>query len=91
MNIQGWFPLGLTSLISLQSKGLLRVFSSATIQKYEFFDAQPYGPTFISIHDYLKNHSFDYTDICQQSYVSASEYAKFVIAFLSRSKSLLVS
>ena len=33
MNIQGWFPLGLTGLISLQSKGLSRVFSSTTIQK----------------------------------------------------------
>ena len=50
-----------------------------------------YGPTFISIHDYLKNHTFAYTDICQQSYVSASEYAKFVIAFLPRSKHLLIS
>ena len=33
VNIQGWFPLGLTSLISLQSKGLWRVFPSITIQK----------------------------------------------------------
>ena len=33
-NIQDWFPLGLTGLISLQSKGLLRVFSSTTIQKH---------------------------------------------------------
>ena len=41
MNNQGWFPLGLTSLISLQSKGLLRVFSSTTVQKHEFFGAQP--------------------------------------------------
>ena len=41
MNIQGWFPLGLTSLISLQSKGLLRVFSSTTVQKHEFSGAQP--------------------------------------------------
>ena len=37
MNIQGWFPLGLTALISLQSKGLLRAFSSTTIQKHQFF------------------------------------------------------
>jgi len=37
MNIQGWFPLGLTGLIALLSKGLSRVFSRATIQKYEFF------------------------------------------------------
>ena len=41
MNIQGWFLLGLTGLISLQSKGLLRVFSSTTIQKHQFFGAQP--------------------------------------------------
>ena len=41
MNIQGWFPLGLTGLISLQSKRLLRVFSSTWIQKHQFFGAQP--------------------------------------------------
>ena len=40
MNIQDWFPLGLTVLISLQSKGLSRVFSSTTIQKPQFFNAQ---------------------------------------------------
>ena len=41
MNIQDWFPLGLTSLISLQSKGLSRVFSSTTVWKHQFFSAQP--------------------------------------------------
>ena len=41
MNIQGWFPLGLTSFISLKSKGLSRVFSSTTIQKQQFFGAHP--------------------------------------------------
>ena len=40
VNIQGWFPLGLTGLISLESKKLSRVFSS-TIEKHQFFDAQP--------------------------------------------------
>ena len=40
MNIQDWFPLRLTSLISLQSKGFLRVFSSTTVQKHQFFSAQ---------------------------------------------------
>ena len=40
MNIQGWFPLGLAGLISLQSKGLSRVFSNTTVQKYQFFGAQ---------------------------------------------------
>ena len=41
MNIQGWFPLGWTALISLLSKGLSRAFSSTTIQKHQFFGAQP--------------------------------------------------
>ena len=40
MNIQDWFPLGLTSLISLQFKGLSRVFSNTTVQKHQFFSAQ---------------------------------------------------
>ena len=40
MNIQDWFPLGLTWLISLQSKGLSRVFSNTTVQKHQFFGAQ---------------------------------------------------
>ena len=40
ISIQSWFPLGLTGLISLQSKGLSRVFSSTTVQKHQFFGAQ---------------------------------------------------
>ena len=40
MNIQSWFPLGLTGLISLQSKRLPRVFSSTTVWKHQFFSAQ---------------------------------------------------
>ena len=40
MNIQDWFSLGLTGLISLQSKGLLRVFSNTIVQKHQFFGAQ---------------------------------------------------
>ena len=41
MTIQGWFPLGLTGLISLLSKGLSRVFSNTTVRKHQFFSAQP--------------------------------------------------
>ena len=41
MNIQGWFPLGLTGLISLQSKGLSRDFSNTIIWKHQFFSTQP--------------------------------------------------
>ena len=40
VNIQGWFPSGLTGLISLQSKGLSRVFSNPAVQKHQFFGAQ---------------------------------------------------
>ena len=40
MNIQDWFPLGWTGWLSLQSKGLSRVFSNTTVQQHQFFDAQ---------------------------------------------------
>ena len=60
MNIQGWFPSGLTSWIFLQSKGLSRVFSNTTVQKHQFFgDQLSYGPAVTSKYDYWKNHSFD--------------------------------
>ena len=52
--------LAWTGWISLQSKGLTRVFSNTTVQKHQFFGAQLfYDPTLISIHDYWKNHRFD--------------------------------
>ena len=59
MNIQDWFPLGLTGWISLQSKGLSRVFNT-TVQKHQFFVLSfLYGSTLTSIHYYWKNHSLD--------------------------------
>ena len=60
MNIQNWLPLGCTSWISLQSKGLSRVFSNTTVQKHQFLGIQlSYSPTLTSIHDHWKNHSLD--------------------------------
>ena len=60
MNIQDWFHLGLTSLISLQSKGLLSLLqhhnSKALVLQPSAFS---YGPNLISVHDYWKNHSFN--------------------------------
>ena len=53
VNIQGWFLLGLTGLISLQSKGLLRVFSSTTVQKHQFFSTQPSWWSSSHIHTWL--------------------------------------
>ena len=65
MNIQGWLPLWLIGWISLQSKGLSRV-PSPTPQ-FKSIDSLVlslfYGPTLTPIHDYWKNHSFDYTDL----------------------------
>ena len=53
MNIQGWFPVGLTGWISLLSEGLLRVFSSATIQRNQFFSTQPCLWSSSQIHTWL--------------------------------------
>ena len=53
-NIQDWFPLGWTGWISLQSKGLSRVFSSTTVQKHQFFGTQLSLWSLTSIHDYWK-------------------------------------
>ena len=47
---QDWFPLGLTGWISLQSKGLTRVFSNTTVQKHQFFGAQPSSQSNSHIH-----------------------------------------
>ena len=60
MNAQDWSPLGWTGWISLQSKGLSRVFSNTTVQKHQFFAAHfLYSPTLTSIHEYWKNHGLD--------------------------------
>ena len=71
MHIQGWFPLGLTGLISLQSKGLSRVFSKTTVQKHQFFGAQPSLWPNSHIHTWLEKPYFDSMDLCWQSDVSA--------------------
>ena len=52
-NIQGWFYLGLTGLIPLQSKGLSRVFSSTTVQRHQFFGTQPSLRSNSHIHTWL--------------------------------------
>ena len=60
LTIQDWSPLGWTSWISLQSKGLSRVFSSTTIWSINSLVISfLYGPTLTPTHDYWKNHSFD--------------------------------
>ena len=60
VNIQDWFPLGWTGCISLQSKGLSRVFSNTTVQKHQFCGAQPSSQSNSHIHTWLlENHSLD--------------------------------
>ena len=72
MNNKGSFPLGLTGLISLLSKGLSRVFSNTAIQKHQFFGTQTSLWSNSHICIWLQeNHSFDYMDLGQQSDVSA--------------------
>ena len=71
VNIQDWFTLGWTGWISLQSKGLSRVFSNTTVQKHQYFGVQLYSPTLTSIHDHWENQSVDETYLCRQSNVSA--------------------
>ena len=101
VNIQGCFPLGLTGLISQLSKGLSIVSSSTTIQKHQLKKKAPkktkaltllYGSALTSIHDYWKNHSFDHADLVNKVMsLVFKTLSTFVIAFLLRSKHLLIS
>ena len=60
VNTQDWSPLGWTGWISLQSKGLSRVFFNTTVQSINILVLSfLYSPTLTSIHDYWKNHSLD--------------------------------
>ena len=60
MNTQDWSTLGWTGWISLQSKGLSRVFSNTTVQKHHSLALSfLYNPTLTSIRDHWKNHSLD--------------------------------
>ena len=94
MSIQSWFPLVLTGLIPLLSKGLSRVFSSTTVLKYQFLGAQPPLRSQLS-HLYMTTgkslplitHSF----VGKVTSVSFNVLSRFVIAFLPRSKHLLIS
>ena len=74
MNTEDWSPLGWTVWISLQSKGLSRVFSNTIVQKHQFFSTQLSSQSNSHIHTwpmYWKNHSLDQTDLCWQSNASA--------------------
>ena len=86
MNIQDWFPLGLTGLISLISKGLSRVFP---IPQFKSINSLVlillYGQTLTSIHDYWKNHLTRQILVSQVMPLFFNMLSRFVIAFLPRS------
>ena len=72
MNIQDWFPLGWTGWISMQAKGLSRVFSNTTVQKHQFFGTQFSSQSNFHIHSWLLEKSQLWLDgLCWQSNVSA--------------------
>ena len=73
INIQASFPLEVTDLISLQAKGLSRVFSSTTIQRHRFSSAQPSLWSNFHIYMWLLKTTivFTYMDLCQQNDVFA--------------------
>ena len=93
MNIQDWFLLGWTGWISLLSKGLWRVFSSTTVRKHQFFDTQPSsGPAFTSVHTIGKTIALTrWTFVGKVISLLCYTLSRFVIAFLPRSKRLLIS
>ena len=89
MNIQGWFPSGLTGLISFQSKGLSRVFSNTTIQKHQFFDTQLSLWSNSHIHTWLLEKPYlRWTFVDKVMSLLFNMLSRLVIAFHPRSKHL---
>ena len=88
VNIQDWFPLGWTVWISLQSKGLSRVFSNTTVQKHQFFRVQLSHPYMITGKTIALTI---WTFVSKLMSLLFNMLSRFVIAFLPRSKRLLIS
>ena len=95
INIQGQFPLGLTGLISLQSKGLSRVFFSTTIWKHKFLGRQPSWWSNSHIHTWLLEKLWLWlyrllSAVGEVMSLLFNMLSRFVITFLPRSKNLLI-
>ena len=94
MSIQGWFPLRWTGWISLQSKGLSRVFSNTTVQKHQFFGTQLSLYSNSHIHTWTtgKNIALTrWTFLGKVMSLLFNMLSRLVMAFLPRSKHLLIS
>ena len=93
MNIQDWFPLGLTGLISLQSKELSRVFSNTTVQKHQFYSTQL--SLWYNSHPYMTTRKT--IPLTRQVFFGKvmsllfNMLSRFIKAFLPKSKHLLIS
>ena len=102
MNIQGWFPLGFTDLRSLLSRGLSRVFFITTIEKHQFFNAQP---SLWSYSYICTNHILLLTSVTTGKTITLTRWtfvgrvmsllfntvSRFVIAFFPKCKCLFIS
>ena len=86
MYIQGWFPLGLTGVISLLSKGPSRIFSNTAVQKHQFFGAQPSLWSNPHIHTWLpeKPALTIWTFVGKVMSLLFNTLSRFVTAFLPR-------
>ena len=92
MNIQDWFPLGCAGLISLQSKGLSRVFSNTTVQKHHFFSAQLSLYIVQLSHPYVTTgKTIPLTLVSKVMSLLLNVLYRLVTAFLPRGKHLLIS
>ena len=94
MNIHGWFPLGLTSLISLLSKGLSGVFSRTIIWKHQFFGAQPSLWSNSHTHNLTTGKIIavtKWTFVGKVISLLFNTLCRFVIVLVPRSKHLLIS
>ena len=92
VNIHDWFPLRLTGLIFLQSKRLSRVFSYTTVQKHQFFSAQPSLWSNSHIHTCMTTEkTIALTPIFGKVMsLVFNMLSRFVIAFLPRSKRVFI-
>ena len=89
MNIQDWFPLGWTGWISLQSKGLSRVFSNTTVQKHQFLGAQLSSQSNSHIHTMTTGKTIALTTCTFVGKVMSlllNMLSRLVITFLPRSE-----
>ena len=93
MNTKNWFPLGWTGWISLQSKGLSRVFSNTTVQKHQFISIQLSSQSKTHIHTWPLEKLWPWVDRFVSKVMSLlwNMLSSLVITFLPRSKRLLIS